>query len=48
MNEEVKEQACDKCGEQVALAELTLDDESGLLLCPHCYLEQENCGCSDQ
>lgn len=40
--------SCDQCGHEVAASDLVFDEETGMLLCPFCFLEGDNCGCADE
>ena len=47
MEEDDAMHTCDQCGSKVAMTELIVDEETGLLVCPLCSQELESCGCSD-
>lgn len=48
MSEAVGFTSCEQCGLRLSLAELMIDEETGMTLCPACAREQESCGCSDE
>ncbi len=48
MSEAVEFAGCEQCGRRLSLAELTIDEETGMVLCLACGREQESCGCSDE
>lgn len=40
--------SCEQCDQEVAASALVFDEETGMLLCPFCFMEAENCGCADE
>lgn len=48
MKDDVEHKSCEQCSQKIVVSELMIDEETGMLLCPLCSREQENCGCSDE